>query len=303
MSPRPAPAVPNSEAAPAISPPRAAGRLPFAALVLGNVALAFGPWFVRLADVGPVASGFWRLTLALPLLLVFAALRSRGAPRPGGPAIALVAIGGLFFAVDLAAWHAGILRTRMANAVLFGNVTSFFFTAYGFLLARTWPSRRQGGAILLALAGVVLLMGRSYELSSDHLAGDALCLLAGLTYTGYMIAIDRVRGGLGNARTLAFATLAAAASLLPLALLSGEAVWPHRWGPLVALAIGSQIVGQGLIIFAIGTLPPMVVGLGLLTQPVAAAAIGWIVYGERLTLPDFIGAAGIGLALVMIRRR
>ena len=45
-------------------------RLP--ALLLGNVALAFGPWLVRLADVGPVAAGFWRLTLALPFLLLVA---------------------------------------------------------------------------------------------------------------------------------------------------------------------------------------------------------------------------------------
>ena len=39
--------------------------LAFPALLLGNIALAFGPWLVRLADVGPVAAGFWRLALAL----------------------------------------------------------------------------------------------------------------------------------------------------------------------------------------------------------------------------------------------
>ena len=46
--------------------------LAFPALLLGNVALAFGPWMVRLADVGPVAAGIWRLALALPLLWLVA---------------------------------------------------------------------------------------------------------------------------------------------------------------------------------------------------------------------------------------
>ena len=56
--------------------------LPFAALLLGNLALAFGPWFVRAADVGPVAAGFWRLTLGVPFLFAII-LMSRGNPVRG----------------------------------------------------------------------------------------------------------------------------------------------------------------------------------------------------------------------------
>ncbi len=271
--------------------------------MLGCVLLAFGPWFVRLADVGPVASGFWRLTLALPALATIALRRERGRGRPSPALIGVLALAGVFFALDLGSWHAGILRTRLANATLFGNVGSFFFVAYGFLVARTWPSRLQAGAILLAAAGVALLMGRSYELSRAHLVGDLLCAFAGLSYAGYMVAIDRVRGRLGTWGTLALATIAGALTLLPIAAALGETIWPQRWWPLFALAFGSQVLGQALVVTAIGVLSPMVVGLGLLTQPVVAAAIGWLVYGERLTLADFAGAGMIAAALVLIRRR
>ena len=41
---------------------------PFAALVAGAVAMGISPIFVRLADVGPFTSAFWRAALALPLL-------------------------------------------------------------------------------------------------------------------------------------------------------------------------------------------------------------------------------------------
>src|SRR3546814_17908656 len=52
-----------------------------AALLIANVALALGPWFVRLADSGPVAAGFWRLFLALPF---FALMAHRTGQRLGG---------------------------------------------------------------------------------------------------------------------------------------------------------------------------------------------------------------------------
>src|SRR5262245_65600121 len=46
--------------------------LAFAALVLGASAMGASPIFVRLADVGPQASAFWRAFLALPFLWVWA---------------------------------------------------------------------------------------------------------------------------------------------------------------------------------------------------------------------------------------
>ena len=73
------------------------------------------------AHIGPVAAGFWRMGLAAPFLILLAWRQDAGRPLPRWPLIAAIAVGGLFFAADLAAWHAGILRTRLANATLFGN--------------------------------------------------------------------------------------------------------------------------------------------------------------------------------------
>lgn len=283
------------------SPDRA--RLAFAGMIVGNIALSFGPWMVRLADVGPVAAGFWRLLFAVPLLALVGWRQGQplwSTPRALWP---LLALAGLFFAADLAAWHAGILRTRLANATLFGNGASFFFALYGFVVLRRVPSRLQIAALLLAGAGMTLLLGRSYHFSPQYLAGDALCLLGGLLYTGYLIAIDRARGRIRPAAALAAATVAGLAPLLLFAISLGEAIVPHAWTPLLLLALGSQVIGQGLMVYAITYLPPIVVGLGLLTQPAVAATIGWIVYDERLGAADAIGALAIATAVVMVRRQ
>lgn len=287
--------------------PSLASRLALPAVILSNVLLAFGPLLVRLsrseALVGPVAAGFWRLTLALPLLLLFAAV-SGGSARsvlpPRRHAWAL-AVGGLFFAADLGSWHAGILHTRLANATLFGNAAAFTFPIYAFVVARRWPHRQQALGLMLALAGTLLLLGRSYELSPKNLLGDGLTFLAGLFYTVYLIAMQRARADMRPLPALAATTAAGIVPILLFAILFGERIWPATWTPLILLAIGSQVIGQTLLAFAVGHLPPLVIGISLLLQPVVGAATGWIAYGERLALADYAGALALCIALVLVR--
>ncbi|GAA0658397.1 drug/metabolite transporter (DMT)-like permease [Sphingomonas insulae] len=276
--------------------------LAFAALIVANVALAFGPWFVRLADVGPVAAGFWRITLAIPFLAAFALA---GGARPVRMPVALwlmLAAGGIAFAADLGSWHLGIVRTTMTNATLFGNAAILIYPIYGFLAARAWPTRTQGLALALAAVGAALLMGRSYQVDPRNLAGDLLCIVAGILYTVYFIVMARVRATM---RPLPALTLSSAATALPLlvfAVLLHEQVVPQQWTPLLGLALVSQVLGQGCMIFALGQLSPLVVGIALLIQPIVAGAVGWIEYGERLQGPDWVGVALVAVALVLVRR-
>jgi drug/metabolite transporter (DMT)-like permease len=278
-----------------------AGRHAFAALILANLMLAFGPWMVRLADVGPVASAFWRLGLAAPLLLFLARGGLGRERRPSGAMLGVLAIGGFFFAADLAAWHVGIGMTKLANATLFGNSSSFLLVLYGFVIVRTLPGRVQILALVLAGAGAALLLGSSYELSPTNFRGDLFAMLAGLFYAFYLVAIDRARRSMAPMPVLAVATLAGTLPLLLFSAALGEKVVPDDWGPLILLSFGSQVVGQGLLVYAVGHLSPVVVGLGLLTQPAATAVIGWFAYGERLGPADAAGAVLIAAALVLIR--
>jgi drug/metabolite transporter (DMT)-like permease len=240
--------------------------------------------------------------LALPLLILFA----RAERRPAEPAnkkalIAAALLSGLFFASDLGTWHLGILHTRLANATLLGNCTAILFPLYGFIAARSLPSRKQGIALLLASVGAVLLLGRSYELSARNLLGDLLCLFAGVAYTGYLVAADKARSALPPWTTLAWSVLAGIPLLLVVAFLLGEPVWPRLWWPLIGIALGSQIIGQGLILYAVNRVSALVVGLMLLLQPIVAAVIGWIIYGEALTALDYAGAVAIAVAVLLVR--
>lgn len=277
-----------------------AARPAFLALIVGNLFLAAGPWMVRLADVGPTASAFWRFALALPLLLLLASRGTTAEPLDRR-LICAVALGGLFFAIDLVLWHEAILRTRLANATLFGNMSSFLFVLYSFVALRALPRPMQGAALALAVGGSLLLLGGSYELSADHFTGDLLALGAAFFYALYLIAADQARRTMKSWPVLAIATAAGTLPLLLFALATGETVMPGDWTPLILLSLGSQLIGQGLLVYAMGHLSAAVVGVGLLTQPVASAAIGWFAYQEQLSAADGIGVLLICAALVLIR--
>ncbi|MES2002622.1 MAG: DMT family transporter [Pseudomonadota bacterium] len=276
-------------------------RFAFAAMLFGNCVLALGPWLVRLADVGPVAVGVWRLVIALPFLWLLARSMGQSPHCPRRALIITILIAAIFYALDLAAWNAGILLTKLANATLFGNTGSLVFAVYGLILAKGAPSARQMGALLLAFSGGALLMSGSYELSARHFAGDLLAVFAGLTYGGYLIFIERARTKLQALPLLLLATLFAIPPMILFSVTLGENMWPTNWTPLIIFALSSQVLGQGLLVYSIGHFPPLVVGLALLTQPAVSALVGWFAYDERMSAGDVVGAFAIGAALILVR--
>ncbi|WP_338241296.1 DMT family transporter [Aurantiacibacter hainanensis] len=281
--------------------PIATRALGLAALLVGNVALACGPWLVRLADTGPVSAGFWRVALALPFLFLIAAMRGERLGGISKKAVLAVLAGGVFFGLDIATWHVGIGDTRLANAVLFGNSGSVILMVWGFVMLRRLPHGREWPAILAAFAGAGILLGRSLELSAANFVGDLFCLLAGLLYAGYLILLQDARRSFGSWSLLAVSSSASVAVLFVVAMALREPFWPGDWTPVVMLAISSQLVGQGLLVYSLKLFSPLVIGIALLTQPAVAALVGWLAFGEWLVPLDLVGIVLVASALVLAR--
>jgi len=287
------------------SPPASARLLPLIALIGGNVALALGPWFVRLTDTGPVSAGFWRVALALPVVALLA--RANGQELRGIPRGVLLAVllGGVLFALDLASWHIGIGMTRLANATLFGNSGSLLLMMWSFIAWRRLPQGREWIALTAALVGSAVLLGRSLDISPVSFMGDLYCLAAGVLYAGYLLILKDARRELGSWALLTWSCAASAPVLLVLAVGLGEPVLPsggvEGWAPVVGLAISSQVIGQGLLVYALRHFSALTVGIALLTQPAVAALSGWLAFGEVLGPLDFIGMAMLAAALVLAK--
>src|SRR5829696_3561549 len=108
------------------------------ALVAGAVALGFSAIFVRLAaaeGIGPFASAFWRVALALPVLYAWARLEEREAAPPARVGSASL-LAGLAFSADLFFWHLAILNTTVANATFFATAAPVFVVLITWIVLR-----------------------------------------------------------------------------------------------------------------------------------------------------------------------
>src|SRR5215831_8408047 len=231
------------------------------ALILGATAIGFSPIFVRLAEVGPITSAFWRVALAAPALWLWALL-TRPAKMPlllRSSYVAGVVAVGLSFAGDLSFWHWSIKLTSVANATLLANLSAVFVTLAAWVLFRQRPRLVFIIGMLLALGGTATLMGRSFMLGAQQPLGDLLGVATACCYSVYLLAIERLRGaGCSTATIVSWGTTITALTLLPIALLSGEALLPptlHSWIVLLALALISHAGGQTLIAYALAHLP------------------------------------------------
>jgi len=291
--------------------PRRERALAFLALLVGGAAIAFSPIFVRLADVGPMQSAFWRVALAVPILVLWAGWawhRERArATEATAPAVAIapVLLAGVAFAGDLAFWHLSIVYTTVANATLLANLAPVFVTLGGWVLFRQRVTGLFLLALVISLGGATLLVGPSFGAGGQRLAGDAFGALTAMFYGAYMLAIWRSRASGGTASVMALSSAVSALLLLPLALGWGGSVLaqsPRGWMVLIGLAVIPQVVGQSLIAYAMAHLPASISALSLLLQPVFAALYAWLILGEGMGAMQMAGGA-IVLAGIYLARR
>ncbi|WP_342237107.1 DMT family transporter [Inquilinus sp. OTU3971] len=290
----------------AVLSPSPAQRLALPALILGGLAIGSSPIFVRLSEVGPIATAVWRVALALPILFLwYRAERAKGeAARPQSLAdCAALALPGLFIAADLVAWHWALAITSVANATLLANLAPIFVTLGAFVLFRTPIRPVFATGLAVAIAGVVVLKRGGF--GDGALAGDALAALAAVFYGGYILAVGRLRDRFSVATIMLWTSAIAAAATLPLALLMEPTLLPptlYGWAILIGLSWVSQVAGQSLITYALAWLPPAFSSLTLLIQPVAAAALAWIVLSEPLGPAQGLGGALVLAGILMARK-
>lgn len=273
-------------------------------LLVGATFIAFSPIFVRLTDVGPTASAFWRVALAAPLLWPLLIL-SRRQPAP---AIhwKLLAAAGIAFAGDLAFWHWSIRFTSVANSTLLANLAAPFVTLAVWILWRQRPSRTFALGLGAALIGVVMLVQASLAFSTTALLGDAFGVITALFYAAYILSVKELRDrGAATLYVMALTSTLTALLLLPVAIASGETLLPggaSGWLVLVGLAWISHCAGQGLIAYSLAHLPAAFSSVSLLLQPVMAAIFAWLLLSEPLT-PVQMAGGWIVLAGIYLARR
>ena len=270
------------------------------AVTLGATLIGLSPIGVRLSEVGPQATNFWRFCLALPILALMASATRLGKPAPSRPEVGWLLLAGLLFGLEVALWAAALGLTTVTNATLLSNMTPIFAVGLGWLLFKERLNRGVLGGGAVALAGALILAFARAQSAPPHAAGvngwigDGLGFSAAIGYAAYILIVRGLGGRVGVGAVMFWATLSAALFELVAALVFHEALLPHSWfgwSMLLMLGVLVQVCGQGLIAYGVGQLPVAISTILLWMQPLAAAALSWILFDETLSPLALAGAA------------
>lgn len=285
-------------------------RSPSNELCLGAVLISFAPIFVRAMDTSPTTAAFYRCAIGGTTLLVLCRWRTPGMLLGPGAARKWSVLAGLFFAIDLAAWHRSIHLIGPGLATLLVNFQVFILAAYGRIFLHQRVSWQQVMGMGLALLGLALLLVQpSVPLLDEQRTGLLLALLTALVYAGYILSLRQARmTGTSPLAEVGIASVSASLLLLPLLLLFGEdlVLQDRREARLVmGYALLPQVLGWVLISRGQTRLRPSTVGLLLLLQP--ALAFVWDVwfFSRQTTTREWVGVslALVGVGLGSLRGR
>ncbi len=275
----------------------------------GAVAIAFAPIFTQLAMrdecVGPLSAALWRVTLACPVMVLWARWdRSTAPDRAVAAHSTALLLPGTLFAADLTAWHAAFEFTTVGNATLLANCAVVLVSVYAWLFLKEhmgWPLVCGGS---LALIGVAIVMGVDFGGGDNAIIGDLLALLTAVFYAMYLICMKHLRRTFSAGRIMAWSTVVCALWMLPGVVLFEDHILPgstRGWLMLGAVALVSHCGGQGLIAYALAHLPASFSAVTLLIQPTGAVLLGWVIFGDALTPLQAVGAGAV-LSGIMLAR-
>ena len=264
-------------------------------LFLGAVLLGSSAIFVRFSETSPSLTAFYRALLALPFLLIWVLGSKNNLPVKSyltKDNLVFLLLAGVFFGSDMAVWNWSISFTSVAHATLMANTAPIFVTFIAFFFLRQKIETSFFSALFLAFMGVSIVVLAGSGSDSSRLLGDSLGLIAAIFYAAYILAIKKLTNSIPPAHTLFFATLFTALFLFPIGFLEADAFFPSSqrgWLVLLAYALVSQALAQGLITFGISRLSAHLSSLTLLIQPVAAAIYGWLLLSESINLWQGVG--------------
>jgi len=266
-------------------------------LFIGATLISFSPVWVKLVDVSPTTSGFYRVFIggvALALFLFF----SRQSVRLSKRVLLVLAFSSVFFALDLWFWHRSINYIGPGLATLLPNFQVFFMMLAGLLLLRQPPRPIQLVAVPLALVGLGMIVGLDWQsLPADYRLGVVFGLLTAVTYAGYMLTMRAARTDSPHplpTREVAIVSLVSALILGMSAFAEGVSL------AIPTLADATLLLAYGLLshclglLFIASSLPKVSTteaGLALLLQPTLSFAWDVIFFARPMTLAELVGAS------------
>jgi len=262
----------------------------------GAVSVQFGAALATklFGRVGPAGAVTLRLVLAAIVLLALLGIPRRGRAGVASPRRSsadwsvAVAFGVVLAAMNLSFYEA-IERVPLGVAVTVEFSGPLALALFG---SRRWTDALWAAA---AGAGVALLaVGAGHHLD---LAGVGLALLAGSFWVGYILLSKETGRRFTSLTGLAWAMSVGGLLVLPFGVAQGGGTLLRPSVLVLGLSVAllSSVVPYSLELLALRGVTARAFGVMLSLDPALAAAAGFAVLGQHLTVPEW---AALGLVVV-----
>jgi drug/metabolite transporter (DMT)-like permease len=259
-------------------------------LSLGAMLIGFAPIFVKWSSLSASAILFWRMLLALPLLIIFNYIVNKQFlfRVKNKNTIFYTALASLAFTTDLILWHASMSITSVSNATIIVNSAPIFVAILAYLIFKEKPAK--GFGVSFTYIGIIGLIIFSNNFTSGRVLGDILCMIAAIGYAIYLLVISRL-GKETSLNIIFYTTLFCCLfSIIPMIVGGGNHIPTSHfeWKNLFLMAFLCQFGGQFLITIGIGKVSASNGSIGLLMQPLTATILAAFIFSEILNLMQIL---------------
>jgi len=278
---------------------------PWLYLLLGIVCIAFSAIFVKMAAIDGVSAAFYRVTIATVFLLPYYLVKRRSQFKWRQAGLAFLC--GIFFASDVSMWYVAIMRTDATISTLLGNLAPLWTGMLGFLFYRLKPNKFYWIGTIIALSGVVVLLGYQNVFHMKVNSGFYLAISASVFYALYLLSSNVVRQSFDTVSFMMFTLLGSVFASFIYTQITHAPLWGfsnHTWMALFAMGLFSHLLGWMVINYALGHIPSTEASLALLSQSVCTALLATVILGEHIGLHQIMGGLIVlsGISLVYLKR-
>jgi len=277
--------------------------IPYVVLLGGVAVVAAAAIMIRLLQRPPIAMpstviAAGRLGFAALILLPIAWLRAGPELRTlRRREVLLGAVSGALLALHFDAWIASFDYTSVASSVALVSTNPLWVAVLSLLLWGERPAPLTLLGVLLAVAGSALIgFSDSSGAGTNALLGDGLALIGALAVSGYFLIGRALRRRLSLLAYIWLVYTSAAVILLAVALLSGSirlgaelGYPPLAYLLLLGLALGPQLLGHSAFNWALRYLSATFITVALLGEPIGAALLALLIFGEWFAPLQFAG--------------
>ena len=281
---------------------------PFFILIIGAIAIAFSPIFVRFSDVDPIMTAFYRIFISLPFFLFFSSfniIEKVKFPKFNNSYVIFL-VSGIFFALDLICWHWSIKLTTVSKATFLSNLAPIVVIIFSLIFLKERFSKFFYLAALLSMMGMLMLLGESFKFNKSQFIGDLLGVLTAVWYGSYIVTISQLRKKYNSTSIMFLSGIVTAIILLIVSILFEQSLIPQSLFTITIiflLGFICQFMGQSFITYSLAYLSASLSSLCLLIQPIAATVLAYFFFQEKLTTIQFFGSALILIGIYIARTK